>query len=51
VAGTPEQYRTRIEAYRKLGLDGPIISPSARGPDAKERFETVIRACAPASAG
>ena len=47
VAGTPEQCRARIEAYRQSGLDLPILSPYARGPGAKERFEAVIRACAP----
>ena len=49
VAGTPEQCRERIEAYRAAGLDLPILSPFARGPGAKARFEAVIRACAPAS--
>jgi probable F420-dependent oxidoreductase len=47
VAGTPEQCRKRIEAYRKSGIDLPILSPFARGPGAKARFEAVIRACAP----
>jgi alkanesulfonate monooxygenase SsuD/methylene tetrahydromethanopterin reductase-like flavin-dependent oxidoreductase (luciferase family) len=51
VAGTAEQCRARIEAYRRSGIDLPIISPSARGPDAKARFEATIRACAPAQAG
>ena len=46
VSGTPEQCLTRIEAYRRSGIDLPIISPFARGPDAKARFEAVIRACA-----
>lgn len=49
VAGTPEQCRARIEAYRQSGIDLPIISPFARGPDAKTRFEAAIRACAPAA--
>ena len=48
VSGTPEQCRARIEAYRQSGIDLPIISPFARGPDAKSRFEAAIRACAPA---
>jgi hypothetical protein len=39
--------RARIEAYRESGIDLPIISPFARGPDAKTRFEAAIRACAP----
>jgi 5,10-methylenetetrahydromethanopterin reductase len=47
VSGTPEQCRARIEAYRQSGVDVPIISPFARGPDAKARFEAAIRACAP----
>ena len=47
VAGTPEQCRERIEAYRKSGIDLPILSAFARGPGAKARFEAVIRACAP----
>src|SRR5690242_6874397 len=48
VAGTPQQCRERIEEYRQSGIDVPIISPFARGPDAKTRFEAAIRACAPA---
>ena len=48
VSGTPEQCRARIEAYRRSGIDLPIISPFARGPGAKSRFEAAIRACAPA---
>jgi probable F420-dependent oxidoreductase len=50
IAGTPEQCRERIEAYRQSGIDLPILSPFARGPGAKARFEAVIRACAPATA-
>jgi probable F420-dependent oxidoreductase len=46
VSGTPEQCRARIEAYRQSGIDLPIISPFARGPDATARFEAAIRACA-----
>ena len=49
IAGTPDQCRARIEAYRQSGLDLPILSPYARGPGAKARFEVVIRACAPAN--
>ena len=48
VAGTPEQCRARVEAYRKSGMDLPILSPFARGPGARARFEAAIRACAPA---
>jgi alkanesulfonate monooxygenase SsuD/methylene tetrahydromethanopterin reductase-like flavin-dependent oxidoreductase (luciferase family) len=40
----------RIVEYRQSGIDLPIISPFARGPDAKSRFEGAIRACAPANA-
>lgn len=48
IAGTADQCRARIDAYRRSGIDLPIISPFARGPDAKARFEAAIRACAPA---
>ena len=47
IAGTAAQCRARIEAYRASGIDLPILSPYARGPDARARFEAVIRACAP----
>ena len=47
IAGTPEECRDRIEAYRQSGIDLPILSPFARGPGSKARFEAVIRACAP----
>ena len=47
IAGTPEQCRAKIEAYRQSGFDLPIISPFARGPGAASRFEMAIRACAP----
>jgi probable F420-dependent oxidoreductase len=47
IAGTPEQCRERIDAYRAAGLDLPILSPFARGPGAKARFEAAICACAP----
>ena len=47
IAGTPAECRDRIEAYRDSGLDLPIISPFARGADAKERFLAAIEACAP----
>jgi alkanesulfonate monooxygenase SsuD/methylene tetrahydromethanopterin reductase-like flavin-dependent oxidoreductase (luciferase family) len=48
IAGSPEQCRDRIEAYRLSGIDLPILSPFARGPGAKASFEAAIRACAPA---
>lgn len=47
IVGTPEQCRDRVEAYRQSGIDVPILSPFARGPDAGSRFEAAIRACAP----
>jgi probable F420-dependent oxidoreductase len=47
VSGTQEQCRARLEAYRQSGMDVPIISPFARGADARSRFEAAIRACAP----
>jgi len=49
VAGTPEQCHERIEAYRRSGVDLPILSPFARGPGAKARFEAVIKTCAPSA--
>jgi probable F420-dependent oxidoreductase len=51
IAGTPDQCRVRIEAYRQSGIDVPIISPFTRGADAKARFEAAIRACAPVQSG
>jgi len=46
ISGTPEQCRARVEAYRRSGIDVPILSPFARCPDAKSRFEAAICACA-----
>ncbi len=51
IVGTPDQCRAQVEAYRQSGIDVPILSPFARGPGAKSRFETAIRACAPAKSG
>ena len=51
IAGTPEQCRARVEAYRESGIDVPILSPFARGPNATSRFEAAIRACAPTKSG
>ncbi len=45
IVGTPAQLRQRIEAYRESGIDVPIISPFARGPGAKAKFEAIIKAC------
>jgi 5,10-methylenetetrahydromethanopterin reductase len=50
VAGTAEQCRARIEAYRRSGIDLPILSPFARGVGAKAKFDAVIQTCAPAAA-
>ena len=47
IAGTVEECRARVAAYRQSGIDVPIISPYARGPDAKAHFAAAIRACAP----
>ena len=47
IAGTAAECRERLDSYRDAGLDLPIISPFARGPDAKERFLAAIEACAP----
>ena len=49
IAGTPSECRDGIEAYRDSGLDLPIISPFARGTDARQRFMDAIEACAPGS--
>ena len=47
IAGSPAQCQAQVEAYRRSGIDVPILSPFARGADAKTRFEAAIRACAP----
>jgi probable F420-dependent oxidoreductase len=47
IAGSPQHCRERVEAYRRSGIDLPILSPFARGPGAKAKFEAAIRACAP----
>jgi probable F420-dependent oxidoreductase len=47
IAGTAGQCREKVEAYRRSGMDLPILSPFARGPEAKARCEAAIRACAP----
>jgi len=48
IAGTPDQCRAKIQEYRDSGIDVPMLSPYARGPGAKDVFDAVIRACAPA---
>jgi probable F420-dependent oxidoreductase len=47
IVGTAQECRARVEAYRRSGVDLPILSPFARGADAKACFEAAIRACAP----
>ena len=47
IAGTPVQCREKIKAYRASGIDLPIISPFARGPNARATFKAAIVACAP----
>ena len=47
IAGTPEQCRERLDAYRASGIDLPIIGPFARGPGAAAKFANAIKACAP----
>ena len=47
IAGTPERCRERIEAYRESGIDLPVITPAAEGPDAKAMVQATLRACAP----
>jgi alkanesulfonate monooxygenase SsuD/methylene tetrahydromethanopterin reductase-like flavin-dependent oxidoreductase (luciferase family) len=47
VAGTAEECRTRIGAYRDAGITLPIVMPRIAGPDAKRQAMEVIEACAP----
>jgi alkanesulfonate monooxygenase SsuD/methylene tetrahydromethanopterin reductase-like flavin-dependent oxidoreductase (luciferase family) len=47
VAGTPDECRERVEAYRRAGLALPIISPRVSGPGGKHAALAAIRACAP----
>jgi probable F420-dependent oxidoreductase len=46
-AGTPEQCRAKVEAYRRSGIGLPIISPRASGPGGKSMALEALRACAP----
>jgi probable F420-dependent oxidoreductase len=46
-AGTPDDCRAKIEAYRGSGIALPIVSPRASGPDAKAMALAALRACAP----
>jgi probable F420-dependent oxidoreductase len=45
-AGTPEQCRAKVEAYRGSGIALPIISPRASGPAGQAMAMEAIRACA-----
>ena len=47
LAGTPDEYRQRLEDYRKVGINLPIIMPRIAGTDAKKGVTDLIRACAP----
>jgi hypothetical protein len=44
ISGAPEQCRARVEAHRQSGIDAPIVSPFARGPDAKRTTEKKLTA-------
>jgi probable F420-dependent oxidoreductase len=46
-AGTPEQCRAKVEAYRGSGIALPIISPRSSGPGGKAMAMEAIRACVP----
>ena len=47
IAGTPEQCRERVEAYRRAGLPLPIISPrTLRGGNDMPSVVAALRACA-----
>ena len=46
-AGTPDDCRAKIEAYRCSGIALPIVSPRVSGPDAKAMALATLRACAP----
>jgi alkanesulfonate monooxygenase SsuD/methylene tetrahydromethanopterin reductase-like flavin-dependent oxidoreductase (luciferase family) len=46
-AGTPEQCREKVDAYRHAGIALPIISPRASGPGGKQMAIDALRACAP----
>jgi len=46
-AGTPEQCRAKVEAYRRSGIALPIISPRASGPTGMAMAREALHACAP----
>jgi alkanesulfonate monooxygenase SsuD/methylene tetrahydromethanopterin reductase-like flavin-dependent oxidoreductase (luciferase family) len=47
IAGTPDDCRERLAAYRRAGLRLPIISPRVGAGDPRRAAMDVIRACAP----
>jgi len=47
IAGTPDECRERVAAYRRAGLRLPIISPRTRSDDPRGAAMDAIRACAP----
>jgi probable F420-dependent oxidoreductase len=47
VAGTPEECRARVEAYRRSGIRLPVLAPRVAGPDARDQALAALRACAP----
>ena len=47
IAGTPDDCRERLAAYRRAGLRLPIISPRVGGGDPRRAAMDAIRACAP----
>ena len=47
LAGTAEECREQIQAYRNVGITLPIVSPAMEGEKAKAQAMEVIRACAP----
>ena len=47
IAGTPDDCRERLAAYRRAGLRLPIISPRVGGGDPRRAAMEAIRACAP----
>ena len=47
IAGTPDECRERLEAYRGAGLDFPSSAPSPAAPTRRSGFLAAIEACAP----
>jgi probable F420-dependent oxidoreductase len=46
-AGTPDECRAKVDAYRASGIALPIISPRVSGPGGARAAMDAIRACAP----